>query len=212
MLAKISFSSDHHITSTSYQSIQSQLSSSLPTQHYLSTYFSKSKHSTANMKATNNMIKTLAIAALMGASNTAAASIARQTTTTIALGEVQFGTPFCGDAQLQNISTTDCSTALSQLFAANCVNGLCSAPASGPEGDASELTVTVGRCEIIIDLFVGGAASTFDQDSVQNEYATFIPLCVNPDQLVNNGNPVTTSTDGRMRILFSNGINTPGAE
>jgi hypothetical protein len=150
-------------------------------------------------------------AALLAGPSTAMTLSPRASTVT-ALGAVQFATPFCGDASEKSISTSDCTTALAQLFSANCVNGLCSVPAVGGPGAESLLTVTVGSCEVFIGIFVGGGPATFEQASVQAEFPAFIEECVSPAAGMNNGNAIVRSTDGRMTLLFSDGVNIPGAE
>ncbi|KAK4450348.1 hypothetical protein QBC34DRAFT_461864 [Podospora aff. communis PSN243] len=153
---------------------------------------------------------TISTALLTGTS--AAMTLSPRASTVTVLGNVQFATPFCGDASEKPISTSDCTSALAQLFAANCANGLCSVPAVDGPGAESLLTATVGACEVFIGIFVGGGPATFEQASVQAEFPAFIDECVSPAAGMNNGNAIVRSTDGRMTLLFSDGVNTPGPE
>ena len=146
------------------------------------------------------------IAALFATVTVSAALLPRQSTTTVSLGEITFGTPTCGDAPIQSISGTNCTSALSALFAENCINNLCSIPGAGPEAQESVITATVGACEVIVGVFVGGQPATFAQDSVAKEFPGFIDACLAPGVVSGHGNPIVLSTDGRVRLLFSNGL------
>jgi hypothetical protein len=146
----------------------------------------------------------IALAAGMLISTTSAAVAFRATT--VALGEVKFGTPSCGDANRQNISTSDCATAISEMLAANCVNGLCTVPAAAPEASESIIEQTFGACQVFVGVFVGGSAATFTEDAVQAAFPTFISECIAPTNKAGFGNPILQSTDGRLRLGFSNGI------
>lgn len=147
----------------------------------------------------------LALVATLTAAPTANASVfPRQQT--VSLGEVTFGDPSCGDGPIQSISASDCTSAISALFAAHCVHNICSIPAATDNAQESTISSKVGTCEVFVGVFVGGSAATFAQDSVANEFPGFISECVAPGTKLGVGNPVVSSTDGRLRLVFSNGV------
>ncbi|KAK4206819.1 hypothetical protein QBC37DRAFT_487906 [Rhypophila decipiens] len=143
---------------------------------------------------------------LLMAGTTVAVSLPHQTTSTVNLGTIQFAAPFCGNAKLHSINTTDCFTALSGILSSICTTGVCWLPAGNPPFTGSLVTRTVGMCEIFIETNVESAVVTFSQASVQDEFDTFIPQCVDPSNQIHNGNPVVRSVDGRFSLLFSNGL------
>ncbi|KAM7203991.1 hypothetical protein V8F33_001962 [Rhypophila sp. PSN 637] len=153
-----------------------------------------------------------AVTAFLMAGTTVAISLPRQTTT-VNLGNVQFAAPFCGNAKLHSINTTDCFTALSGILSSICTTssssggggGVCSLPAGNPPFSGSLVTRTVGMCEIFIETNIESAVVTFSEASVQDEFDTFIPQCVDPSNQIHNGNPVVRSVDGTFSLLFSNG-------
>ncbi|KAK3314179.1 hypothetical protein B0H66DRAFT_537425 [Apodospora peruviana] len=143
-------------------------------------------------------------AALLLVSPSTASTIKRQSITN--LGEIQFAAPFCGNAKLHNINATDCATAVAQELAAICVNGVCKLPEGQPPFSGTQVSRTVGACEIIIQSKLVGLIPEFAEDSVANEFATFVPQCVDPSNQIHNGNPVVRSVDGQFALLFSNGL------
>lgn len=130
-----------------------------------------------------------------------------QSSTPIALGEVTFGTPDCGDGPSQGIDVDNCATAVSQMLAANCDNGVCSIAAPTDGAQASDIQAIVGSCGVIVAAFgTGGRAVTFDEDAVQNAFPGFISTCVNPSNLSGDGDPMLDATDGILRLVFFNGV------
>jgi uncharacterized protein involved in response to NO len=132
---------------------------------------------------------------------------AAPTTPPIALGEVTFGPPNCGDAVVQNINTSNCATAVSQMLAANCANGLCTIAAPTDGAQLSAIQATVGACSVFVSASgTGGRAVTFEEDAVQAAFPGFISKCVAPGNEGGDGNPMLPATDGILRLGFDNGV------
>ncbi|KAJ2983143.1 hypothetical protein NQ176_g917 [Zarea fungicola] len=124
----------------------------------------------------------------------------------VALGNVQFGAAQCGNGNEHNISPDDCAAAVSTILATHCENGLCTLPAADPQSSASGITQTIGACEVFIEVFVGGKPATFQESSVQAAFPKFVSKCTDPSNKHGFGNPILRSTDGRLTLLFSNGV------
>lgn len=122
---------------------------------------------------------------------------------TLALGELTFAAPQCGDGG-DGANAADCNTAISQLLAANCSGGVCSVPAAAPDAQESVISQLVGHCEVFIGAFASGDAVTFNQDSVENAFPAFISKCFGNG--AGFGSPLQLTTDGVIRLGFFNGI------
>ncbi|KAL6872877.1 hypothetical protein J3F83DRAFT_713347 [Trichoderma novae-zelandiae] len=142
---------------------------------------------------------TVLLASLLG---TAAA---QQTT---ALGAVTFDAPQCGDGKNSGISAADCSAAIPELLSAHCAGGVCAIPAATQGAQESAISVTVGRCEVIVGAFAGGDAVTFDEQPVQDAFPGFISECLAASG--GFGNPLLISSDGVLRLVISNGVSGGG--
>lgn len=147
-----------------------------------------------------------AFAITMVATNMLAAVSGAATPSPVALGNVEFGTPQCGNGNEHNINTDDCAAALSAVLAAHCDDGICKLPAAEPQASASGVSQTIGACEVFIQVFVGGEPATFQESSIQAEFPKFVSKCTGPSNRPGFGNPILRSTDGRLTLLFSNGV------
>lgn len=122
---------------------------------------------------------------------------------TVALGDLTFAAPECDDGG-SGANLADCNTAIPQLLAANCSGGVCSIPAAEDGAQESVISQLVGQCEVFIGAFANGDAVTFSQESVESAFPTFINQCFG--HTGGFGNPLQLTTDGVIRIGFSNGI------
>ncbi|KAH8123682.1 hypothetical protein FP744_10005791 [Trichoderma asperellum] len=122
---------------------------------------------------------------------------------TLALGELTFAAPQCSDGG-SGVNVSDCSTAISQLLAANCTGGVCRIPAAAPDSAESTISQLVGKCEVAIGAFANGDAVTFNQDSVETAFPAFINECFG--HTGGFGAPLQLTTDGILRLIFFNGI------
>lgn len=139
------------------------------------------------------------------------AHIGAQSSTPLALGEVTFGSPMCGDGATQSINTNDCATAVTQLLAAHCANGLCSIAAPSPISQGAEIELTVGTCRVSVAAFnTGDRAVTFEEDAVQKAFPGFIETCTTAGEFTGPGDPLLHATDGILELEFDNGVSGGG--
>lgn len=122
---------------------------------------------------------------------------------TVALGDLTFAAPECDDGA-SGANLADCNTAIPQLLAAHCSGGVCSIPAAEDGAQESVISQLVGQCEVFIGAFANGDAVTFNQESVESAFPTFINQCFG--HTGGFGNPLQITTDGVIRLGFFNGI------